>query len=208
MELGFVGVKAPQFSFTRLEGAEPTVGVEMASTGEVGCLGRTLEEAYLKALMAVGHGMPPERVLVSLRGTRSCAGMVRGLRGMADAGVELWADRETHSFMAAMGVAALPLPECPHDPDARGYEVMDKVRFELLISLRDGRDGEGAGDCGLRRAAADRGIPVMTDLRGAGLLCRALSTSPPPELEAGAWDEYPRPQNRWPDRTGGPVRRA
>lgn len=184
-DLDYVGVKAPQFSFTRLEGADPVTGVEMASTGEVAALGKTFNEAYIKALMCVGFNLPPRRILVSLNGVESSAGMAKSLRGLQRSNTEIWAPPETSSFLAAMGIENIPVDS------QKITRALISRDFDLVFSISDRGSEEGfRKDFGLRRAAADRGIPVMTSLQAARRLCEALSIINPETLQVKSYDEY------------------
>ena len=184
-DLDYVGVKAPQFSFTRLEGADPVTGVEMASTGEVAALGETFNEAYLKALMCVGFNLPPSRILVSLNGVEASVGMSKSLKNLSNSSVEIWAPSATSSFLSAMGISSVPIAE-------DGIEaVLSSQVFDLVISISDrGNEEAFRKDFLLRRTAADRGIPVMTSLQAARRLCEALSETDCSSLKIKGYDEY------------------
>ncbi|MEM9084112.1 MAG: carbamoyl-phosphate synthase (glutamine-hydrolyzing) large subunit, partial [Planctomycetota bacterium] len=108
-ELNHVGVKAPQFSFHRLDGADPTLGVEMASTGEVGCIGEDFNEAFLKSLLSVGYRLPINSVLLSLGPVESKAEMLSSIRVLADKGIEIYATKGTAKFLNEAGVQATAL---------------------------------------------------------------------------------------------------
>src|SRR4029078_3248600 len=101
LNLDYVGVKAPQFSFTRLEGADPMLGVEMASTGEVGCLGEDFEEAFLKALLSVGYRWPVRSILLSTGPVEHKAAFLKSARILSEMGVTLYATKGTAEFMIA-----------------------------------------------------------------------------------------------------------
>ncbi len=184
-DLDYVGVKAPQFSFTRLQGADPVTGVEMASTGEVAALGRTFNEAYLKALMCVGFDLPPKRILVSLNGMETNAGMAKSMKALSDRSIEIWAPEGTSSFLRAVGVNTITIPE-------EGIaDVLSSQSFQLLFSISDRSSEVGfKKDYTLRRAAADRDIPVITSLQAARRLCEALGEIDIEELKIHGLDEY------------------
>ena len=184
-DLDYVGVKAPQFSFTRLQGADPVTGVEMASTGEVAALGRTFNEAYLKALMCVGFDLPPKRILVSLNGMETNAGMAKSMKALSDKSIEIWAPEGTSSFLRAMGVNTITINE---DGIAK---ALSSKSFQMLFSISDrSSETEFKKDYILRRAAADRDIPVITSLQAAKRLCEALGEIEIDELEIHGLDEY------------------
>lgn len=191
LDLGYVGVKAPQFSFTRLDGADPVTGVEMASTGEVAAIGNTFNEAYLKALMCVGFNLPPKRIIVSLDGVSAKAGMLEGLKILEQLGIEIWAPPGTTSFLSAMNIQALGIPSLTHCSTERINCILSSNKFDLLISISD-RNSEKQFRDGylLRRGAADKGIPIMTSLQATRRLCEALGEVKPEELEVKGLDEY------------------
>src|SRR4029079_14126906 len=109
MELDYVGVKAPQFSFTRLEGADPMLGVEMASTGEVGCLGEDFEEAFLKALLSVGYRWPVRSILLSTGPVEHKAAFLKSARILSEMGVTLYATKGTAEFLMMNGIQSTML---------------------------------------------------------------------------------------------------
>jgi carbamoyl-phosphate synthase large subunit len=173
MDLNYVGVKAPQFSFTRLEGADPVLGVEMASTGEVGCLGDDFEEAFLKALLSVGFRLPVKSVLLSTGPIENKAAFLDPARTLVEMGVRIFATQGTAAFLRANGVSAevLHWPSEARSPNA--YQI--------------------------RRKAADFGIPLITNLQLAQRLVEALSKKSLAELQIKSWQEY-APSERIPMR--------
>lgn len=191
MDLGYVGVKAPQFSFTRLEGADPVTGVEMASTGEVAALGITFNEAYLKALMCVGYNIPPKRIMVSLDGVSAKAGMLEGMKTLEKLGVEIWAPPGTSSFLTAMNIPVLTMPSLEDISPEKINKIFKSNKFDLLLNISD-MNCEKKFLLGyhLRRSAADRDIPVMTSLQAARRLCEALGEIKHDNLEIKRLDEY------------------
>jgi hypothetical protein len=104
LDLDYVGVKAPHFSFTRLEGADPTLGVEMASTGEVACLGEDVHEAYLKAILATGFVLPKKNILLSIGGEDSKGRFLGAAQTLAGIGYRIYATDKTSAFLKANGV--------------------------------------------------------------------------------------------------------
>ncbi|MDD5657945.1 MAG: carbamoyl-phosphate synthase large subunit, partial [Elusimicrobia bacterium] len=189
-ELEHVGVKAPQFSFTQLRGADPVLGVEMASTGEVGCLGDDVHEAYLKALLSVGFRVPKENVLLSTGPLESKARFLASARKLREMGYTIFATRGTADFLKWNGVEAIPLhwPLEPQKPN-----VLDHIqnrRIELVVNIpKSDEEDELNNDYIIRRAAADYGVPLITNLQCAELLVEAL-----PKARNGmkirSWAEY------------------
>ena len=193
MELDYVGVKAPQFSFMRIEGADPVLGVEMASTGEVGCLGEDFEEAFLKAMLSVGLRLPIRRVLLSTGPIESKAAFLEGACLLRDLGVEIFATRGTAAFLKENGVEALALhwPDEPRSPNTMEYLEGRKVDLVINIPKHSG-ETELANDYLIRRRAADLGIPLVTDIQLARRLVEAIAKKSLADLEVKSWQEYAR----------------
>jgi carbamoyl-phosphate synthase large subunit len=200
MDLDYVGVKAPQFSFTRIEGADPVLGVEMASTGEVGCLGDDFEEAFLKALLAVGFRLPVRSVLLSTGPIESKAAFLESARVLRDMGVKLFATKGTAAFLRANGVEATHLywPDEAASPNT--LEYISQRRLDLVINIpKHSGEAELANDYQIRRKAADFGIPLITNIQLAQRLVEALSKKRLADLEIKSWQEY-APAERAPAR--------
>ncbi len=191
LELDYVGVKAPQFSFTRLEGADPILGVEMSSTGEVACLGEDFEDAFLKAMLSVGFRLPIRRVLLSTGPVEDKAVFLSSTRALAVAGVQLFGTRGTASFMADSGIDVEPVywPLEPESPNA--LELIKAGKVDLVVNIpKDASDEELKNDYMIRRAAVDHGIPLITNIQLAQRLAQALSAESLETLEVRSWDEY------------------
>ena len=145
-DLDYVGVKAPQFSFTRLEGADPVLGVEMASTGEVGCLGDDFEEAFLKALLSVGFKLPVRNVLLSTGPIEGKAAFLESARTLREMGVGLYATHGTAAFLKANGIDSHELywpnePQAPNTLEVLGSRGR-RPRHQHPEEHRRGRAGE------------------------------------------------------------------
>jgi carbamoyl-phosphate synthase large subunit len=195
MDLEYVGVKAPQFSFTRLEGADPVLGVEMASTGEVGCLGEDFEEAFLKALLSVGFRLPVRSVLLSTGPIVDKAAFLESARTLRDMGVSLYATEGSAAFLAANGVEATRLhwPSEARSPNTLEYLARKSVDLVINIPKNTRRD-ELANDYRIRRAAADLGIPLITNIQLAQRFVEAISRKGLAELQIKSWNEYAAPE--------------
>lgn len=191
MELEHVGVKAPQFSFTRLCGADPVLGVEMHSTGEVGCLGDDFEEALLKAMLSVGYRWPVRSVLLSTGPLESKAEFIPQGRMLAAAGIKMYATRGTADFLRQDGIEA----EILHWPlDRNGPTVMDTIadgKLDLVINIpkNDLRD-ELTNDYLVRRQAVDYNVPLITDLHLAKRFVEALVRKNLSDLTIKSFAEY------------------
>jgi carbamoyl-phosphate synthase large subunit len=176
-DLGYVGVKAPQFSFTRLQGADPTVGVEMSSTGEVGCLGDDFEEALLKALISVGFRFPIRSVLLSTGPLADKMAFLESARLMQSLGINFYATRGSAEFLAGYGIRSSlvgwPLENL--SPNAR--EVIEEQRVDLVINIpKNYQETEVTNDYYIRRKAVDFGIPLLTNIQMANRLAEAISS--------------------------------
>ena len=175
-DLDYVGVKAPQFSFTRLQGADPTVGVEMASTGEVGCLGDDFDEAFLKALISVGFRFPIASALLSTGPLVDKIAFVDSARLLQGLGVELYATGGTAEFLSQYGVETTMVhwPSEPESPNAG--ELLEQRSVDLVINIpKNYQQVELTNDYVIRRKAVDFGIPLLTNIQLANRLAEALS---------------------------------
>ena len=193
LDLDYVGVKAPQFSFSRLDGADPTLGVEMASTGEVACLGVDFDEAFLKALISVGFRFPIHRVLLSTGPLESKVAFLESAHRLKALGVEFFATQGTADFMRRGGLepAVLRWPLDGGSPNALDYIREKKVDLVINIPKDFGKE-ELTNDYMIRRAAVDYGIPLITNLQLAQRLAESLSRVPVETLGVQRWTEYGR----------------
>ena len=191
MDVEHVGVKAPQFSFVRLEGADPVLGVEMASTGEVGCLGDDFEEAFLKALLSVGFRLPVHNALLSTGPIGDKAAFLESARTLRDMGVKLFATEGTAAFLRAHGIetSLLHWPADSKSPNALEYLAQRKV--DLVINIpKNTQEEELTNDYLIRRKAADFGIPLITNIQLAQRFVEAMSKKRVAELQIKSWEEY------------------
>ena len=190
-DLEYVGVKAPQFSFTRLEGADPVLGVEMASTGEVGCLGDDFEEAFLKALLAVGYRLPIRAALLSTGPIEGKAALLESARTLRELGAKLYATRGTAAFLAANGVESTRLHWPSEAASPNTLEVLGARQVDLVINIpKNTGEEELTNDYLIRRKSADFGIPLITDVQLARRFIEALSRKGIAELQIKSWQEY------------------
>lgn len=190
-DLDYIGVKAPQFSFSRLWNADPVLGVEMASTGEVGCIGDSYYEAVLKAMLSVGHRIPQKNILLSTGPLRSKVALLDAIRLLDQKGFVLFATSGTADFLKKHGIRSQPL----HWPDENQKpNVMDYLRnrkIDLAVNIpKNLSQGELRNDYLIRRAAVDFNIPLITDARLADAFITAFCQLEPAELAITAWDEY------------------
>ncbi|MBN2367208.1 MAG: carbamoyl-phosphate synthase (glutamine-hydrolyzing) large subunit [Calditrichaeota bacterium] len=190
-EMNYVGVKAPQFSFTRLEGADPTLGVEMASTGEVGCLGHDFDEAFLKALLSVGYRYPVASVLLSTGSIESKAELLESIRMMENMGIKIYATRGTANFLNNNGIPAeiLNWPLDKRQPNTIDY--IKEGRIDLVINIpKNYQETELTNDYMIRRTAVDYGIPLITNRQFAMRFAEAISRTDLSALHISNWKSY------------------
>jgi len=184
-------VKAPQFSFTRLEGADPTLGVQLASTGEVGCLGNDFDEAFLKSLLSVGFTFPLRTVLLSVGHIKDKAEMLAPIRMLEELGVALYATHGTAIFLEEHGVGVTPVSWPLDGEPPTAVDRLKSGEIDLVINIpKSDRQDELTNGYMIRRAAADYDIPLITNRQIASRLCEALSRTDLSELEIRPWSSY------------------
>jgi carbamoyl-phosphate synthase large subunit len=190
-DLEYVGVKAPQFSFTRLEGADPTLGVEMASTGEVGCLGDDFEEAFLKALLSVGYHMPVHNVLLSTGPVEAKAAFLESTKLLDEMGTNLYATHGTAEFLRANGIRSTVLHWPLEGKSPNVVEYLSQGKIDLVINIpKNYQEQELTNDYLIRRKAVDLAIPLITNIQLAQRFVEALSRKRLDDLQIKSWSEY------------------
>ena len=190
-DLDYVGVKAPQFSFIRLKGSDPIMGVDMASTGEVACLGDDFNEAFLKSLMSVGFKLPKKTILLSTGPVDSKANFLPSTRILEEMGFEFYATKGTAEFMAANGIEAKVLhwPLENKKPNVLSYISDGKI--DLVINIPKDIEKEELDNYYLiRRKAVDLNIPLITNLQLAKRFVEAIHKTPLEALKIKCWHEY------------------
>ncbi len=191
IDLDYVGVKAPQFSFTRLKEADPVLSVEMASTGEVACLGDDLNHAFLKAMIATGVSLPKKNVLLSIGGDNKYR-MLESIEKLKIMGFSLFATEHTSEFLSGKGINNMMVYKA-HNPHKKNnvLSMMDKKLLDFVIVIPSMRKKEHITDGYLiRRKAVDHAIPLITDVNIARLFIDAISKTGLDDLQIGSWDEY------------------
>jgi len=190
-DLEYVGVKAPQFSFTRLDGADPVLGVEMASTGEVGCLGDDFEEAFLKALLAVGFRLPVKSVLLSTGPVADKAAFLESARLLSGMGVRVYATEGTAAFLRDNGIATTLAHWPAQAASPNTLELLAARAVDLVVNIpKHSGEEELSNDYLIRRRAADYGIPLITNIQLASRFVEALAKKRLAELQIKSWQEY------------------
>ncbi len=187
----YVGVKAPEFSFTRLEGADPTTGVEMASTGEVACIGEDFDEAFLKALTSVGYRFPIKAVLISSGNIESKSELLESLRQMMKLGIKFYATSGTAKFMHSNGIPVEPIEWPTNNKSSNAVELIKSKAVDLVINIpKNFQEEELTNDYLIRRTAVDYKIPLITNRQLAMRLAEAMTNKDPLNLDVKSWDEY------------------
>lgn len=190
LKLDYVAVKAPQFSFRRLLGADPVLGVEMASTGEVACFGENVDEALLKALLATGFRFPRQGVLLSLGPTGDEYQFFNEARDLIQQGLRLFAMPGTAEVLSAQGVTCETLAVESTGSSVSALDFMRAGQIDLVINIPPHGEKEKSSGYSIRRAAIDLEIPLITDIWMARSVVRALGRHPLEDLEVKSWDQY------------------
>jgi carbamoyl-phosphate synthase large subunit len=190
-DLDYVGVKAPQFSFARLKGSDPILGVEMASTGEVACLGDDFNEAFLKSLISVGFSFPKKTILLSTGPINSKTELLNSTRLLGELGLKFYATKGTADFLKTNGIKAdiLYWPLENKEPNTLTY--IEKGKIDLVINIPKNIEKEELdNDYLIRRKAVDFGVPLITDLQLAKRFIDSIYKLSHDDLKIKSWDEY------------------
>ncbi len=190
LDLDHVGVKAAQFSFSRLRGADPRLGVEMASTGEVACFGKNAEQALLTALLAVGFTMPKKNILVTVGRLEDKVEILPALQSLSERGFCFFATARTHDFLESRGITSAMLHKIsePRSPNIREY--LEMRRIDLVINIpTHSTTTERTDGYFIRRIATDHGIPLITNVQLLKRFVEALMREDPENLPLLAWPD-------------------
>ena len=191
-DLDYVGVKASQFSFSRLQKADPILGVDMASTGEVGCIGDDSNEAILKAMLSVGYSVPEKNILISSGDSKKKAELLGACKLLADKGYQLYATGGSHQYLIDNGIPATRVywpTEAEQYPQA--LQMIHDKQIHLVINIpKNLTQVELENGYKIRRAAVDFNIPLVTNTRLASAFITAFCNLPVEEMEIKSWDEY------------------
>lgn len=189
LDLDHVGVKAAQFSFSRLKGADPRLGVEMASTGEVACFGRNAEQALLTALFAVGFKMPKKNILVSIGRLEDKVDLLPTMHMLHKLGFALFATLNTHQFLSDRGIPSALLHKIsePRSPNIKEY--LESRRVDMVINIPTHESRVQTDGYYLRRLATDRGISLISNVQLCKRIVEAIAQENPDELPLLAWPD-------------------
>lgn len=189
-DIDYIGIKASQFSFARLHKADPVLGVDMSSTGEVGCLGRDFDEALLNAMISVGHHVPQKAVLVSSGDVRGKVDMLDACHMLSDHGYKIYATEGTARFLNGNGVEATAV--CWPDEDGRSVlDIISDHSVDLVINIpKNHTKRELTNGYRIRRWAIDHNIPLLTNARLASAFVKAFINKPVDDIAITPWQEY------------------
>jgi carbamoyl-phosphate synthase large subunit len=186
-----IGVKASQFSFSRLTKADPVLGVDMASTGEVGCIGDDYYEAILKAMMSVGYRIPIKGVLLSTGDIKSKVELINSCHLMKDRGLQLYATAGTATFLESHGIECSTVHWPDEDKKPNSIDLMKKGNIDFVVNIPKNLDStELNNDYSIRRTAIDLNIPIITNARLASAYITAFCTVEREEIQIKSWNEY------------------
>jgi carbamoyl-phosphate synthase large subunit len=191
-ELDYVGVKAPQFSFARLLKADPVLGVDMSSTGEVGCIGETYYEAILKAMMSVGYNFPKKNILISSGPSRGKLELLNSARMLVEKGYNIFATEGTHKFFRDNGIENT-LVHWPDEEDQspNTIEMIKNKKIDLVVNIpKNHTNRELKNGYQIRRSSIDYNIPLITNARVASAFLYGICKYSIDDIQVKSWDEY------------------
>ncbi len=191
-DLDYVGIKASQFSFTRLQKADPVLGVDMASTGEVGCIGNNFDDALLTSMLSVGYRIPQKRILVSSGATKSKVELLDACRLLAANNYELYATGGTFKFLQDNGVPCVQVA-WPDDNsvDLKAMDMIAEKQLDLVINIpKNLTKRELSNGYRIRRGAIDFNIPLITNARLASAFIKAFCKMNDDDIQIKHWGEY------------------
>ncbi len=190
-DVDHIGVKASQFSFARLHNADPILGVDMSSTGEVGCIGDDYSEAVLKSLLSVGFEIPKKSILISSGEPKSKVELMEATRLLQQKGYKIYATRGTQRFLAENGVEAIAVQWPDEDGELNVKSLLAKKHFDLVINIpKNTTERELRNDYIIRRSAVDFNIPLLTNARLASAFIQAFCNMTLEDIKIKSWDEY------------------
>ena len=200
-DLDYVGVKASQFSFNRLQKADPVLGVDMASTGEVGCLGENANSALLKSMLSVGLRIPRKNVLLSTGNGKQKAEMLEAARRLSQHGYNIFATAGTSRYLSENGIENQRVlwpsevenlaPDSPENALPRALDLLRDKKIDMVVNVhKNFSTGELTNGYKIRRAAIDFNIPLLTNARLASAFIYAFTTTPLDSLEIKSWQEF------------------
>lgn len=186
-----IGVKASQFSFARLQNADPVLGVDMSSTGEVGCMGDDLNEALLNALIATGYSIPEKRILISSGGAKGKVSLLEPAMELQKKGYEIYATAGTAKFFNENGINAITVGWPDEGTENNVMDMISEHKFDMIINVpKNHTKRELTNGYRIRRAAIDHNIPLMTNVRLAKAFIEAFCAMSLEDIKIKSWQEY------------------
>ncbi|MGN1245888.1 MAG: carbamoyl-phosphate synthase (glutamine-hydrolyzing) large subunit [Muribaculaceae bacterium] len=191
-DLDYVGIKASQFSFSRLQGADPVLGVDMSSTGEVGCIGENTSEALLKSMLSVGYKIPQKNILLSTGGPKQKASMLDAAKKLYEKGYALYATGGTHKYLNDNGIPAIRVYwPSESDMQPQALDMLHKKQIDMVVNIpKNLSSAELTNGYKIRRAAIDLNVPLLTNARLASAFIDAFCDMTLDEIEIKSWGEY------------------
>ena len=190
-ELDYVGIKASQFSFNRLQKADPVLGVDMASTGEVGCIGSDTSCAVLKAMLSVGYRIPKKNILLSTGTMKQKADMMDAARMLVNKGYKLFATDGTHKTFAENGIESTLVYWPSEEGHPQALEMLHNKEIDMVVNIpKNLTAGELDNGYKIRRAAIDLNVPLITNARLASAFINAFCTMTVDDIAIKSWEEY------------------
>jgi len=190
-DIDWIGVKASQFSFSRLHNTDPVLGVDMSSTGEVGCIGDDFAEALMSAMISVGYNIPKKSVMVSSGDTRSKVDLLDACKCLQDNGYDIYATAGTRKFLADNGVEAEVVGWPDEKKDHNILDMISNHKFDLVVNIpKNNSRRELTNGYKIRRGAIDHNIPLITNARLASAFIEAFCQMKQTDLSIKSWQEY------------------
>ena len=190
-DLDYVGIKASQFSFNRLQKADPVLGVDMASTGEVGCIGEDTSCAILKSMLSVGYRIPEKNILLSTGSTKQKVDMLQASRALKAKGYNLFATGGTSKFLTENGIENTRVYWPSEEGHPQALEMLHNKEIDMVVNIpRDLSVGELTNGYKIRRAAIDLNIPLITNARLTSAFINAFCSMGIDDIAIKSWDEY------------------
>ena len=190
-ELDYVGIKASQFSFNRLQKADPVLGVDMASTGEVGCIGSDTSCAVLKAMLSVGYRIPKKKILLSTGTPKQKVDMLEAARMLQKKGYDIFATGGSSKFLTENGVENTRVYWPSEEGHPQALEMLHKKEIDMVVNIpKNLTAGELDNGYKIRRAAIDLNIPLITNARLASAFINAFFTMDIDDIAIKSWEEY------------------
>ena len=191
-DLDYVGIKASQFSFNRLQKADPVLGVDMSSTGEVGCLGDDTNTALLKSMLSVGHRIPKKNILLSTGGAKQKVAMLDAAKMLLENGYKLYATGGTSKFLNENGIKnTLVLWPSEEGDEPKALDLLHDHTIDMVVNIpKNLTSSELTNGYKIRRAAIDLNVPLITNARLASAFIYAFCTTKLEDIDIKAWGEY------------------